>query len=464
MIYTDKRSFAKGELSPRALARQDIAAFEAGADRIENFVVEVTGGLTRSPGTRFVAEAKVGASAVVLVPFVYARGQAYVLEFGDGYVRFYMNRGRIETGGAPYEVSAPWAAYQLSALTWVQEADVLYLFHPDVPVYKLARLGHANWVLSEVRPEDGPFLDENFDETHTITASAVMGTGITLTVSGADLWDPGHVGSLMRLSEPEPDAVQPWEPARAFGVGEQVRYDGRIYEAVAATGNSGSVPPIHGEGRAWDGQAAGSVQWLYRHNGGGVVRITAVTGPRTATGDVLSRLPDSCVASGTWRWAEGAWSPRRGYPGAATFADQRLVVAGSRDRPTTFWGSVAAGNYERFEAGVEEDLAFRYTLASGQVNPIRWLVTAPVLLLGSAERVWIATGSDFEAPLSPLGVRVRPATEDGVAPVRPVIVGSAVLYLSHTGRRVMELTVDGASGGYSARDLTILADHIALTA
>ncbi len=460
MIYGNKRSFAKGELSPAALSRSDVAAFDAGACRLENFIVLVTGGITRSPGTRFVAEAKTAASKSILVPFVFSTAQAYVIEIGSGYARFYIDRGRIEVSGAPYEIATPWNGAQLRDLTWVQEADILYLFHPSHEPRKLSRFGHTDWRLSTLNPDDGPFLEDNPDQCHTVTASATSGS-TTLTASGGTVWEAGDVGSLFRLGEAEPARVQPWEPSRAYDLGDQVRFDGNIYELVTKNGDSGSVPPIHTEGRAWDGKTDNSMEWSYLHSGSGVVRITGFISPTEVTGTVLSRLPDSVSDDETWRWASGAWSAYRGYPGAATFADQRLITAATVTRPMSFWGSVGAGNYERFEGGVEADKGFSYTLASAQVNAIRWLINAPILLMGSSETVWLATGTDFEAPLSPAGVRARPATQEGSAALQPVAIGNAVIYLSRNLRRLYELTYDGPAGTYSARDLTLLSDHIA---
>ncbi len=462
MIYTDKRSFAKGELSPEAAARTDLAAHEAGARRIENFIVAVTGGVTRSPGTRFVAPAKYGDKDTILVPFVFSSLDAYVIELGDLYARFYRDHGQILQNGAPYEIVTPWSDTELRDLTWVQEADVIYLFHPDHAPRILSRSSDTSWSVSLFAPPDGPFLDENLVETTIITASAVIGSDITLSALDF-VWLPDNVGGLMRLAETEPNGVQPWEAGKSFSLTptpEQARFDGRIYRVSAKNGDAGTVPPVHDFGRSWDGRSGTGIEWEYLHSGFGIVRITEYISATQVKAEVLARLPDSVVTAGTWRWSEGAWSDRRGYPRAATFADQRLVVAGSQSRPMTFWGSVAAGNYERFEAGSEADKAFRYTLAARQLNAVRWLMNAPVLLLGARDVVWMATGRDFEAPITPDGIRARPASEDGAAPVQPLAVGNAVLFLAPDQRTLLELTVDGAAGGYTARELTLLADHI----
>ncbi len=461
MLYPDQRSFAKGELSPQAAARADLAAYDAGAARIENFIVQVTGGVTRSPGTRYVATTKHPARASILVPFVFSTRQAYMIELGDRYARFYMNGGQILSGGVPYEIETPWTDAEVGRVSWIQEADIVYLFHPDHAPRKLSRTGHTQWTLDEVALTDGPFRDENIDKLMTVQASAVTGSAITVTASH-DLFQAGHVGALFRLGETDPNGVQPWESGKSYSLDEQARFDGAIYVASAKNGDAGTVPPVHREGAAWDGRSTTGTQWTYLHDGYGRVRITGFISPRSVTAEVLTRLPDSVVSAPTWRWAEGAWSDARGYPGTATFADQRLIAAAGRDQPMTFWGSGAAGNYESFEDGPEADKSFRYTLAARQVNAIAWVVNAPVVLIGTPEAVWAATGRDFEAPVTAIDIRARPVAREGSALVPPVTEGPAVLMVSRAGTRVLELTHDGGRAGYGLRDLTILAEHISL--
>ncbi|MFM9863670.1 MAG: ubiquitin-activating E1 FCCH domain-containing protein [Micropepsaceae bacterium] len=86
-IGTVQPSFAAGELSPRMYGRTDIAKYLSGAEAIENFIVRPEGGLMRRHGTRFAGEAKFHLKASRLVPFVFSTVQAYMLEFGDEYMR-----------------------------------------------------------------------------------------------------------------------------------------------------------------------------------------------------------------------------------------------------------------------------------------------------------------------------------------------------------------------------------------
>ena len=74
----------------------------------------------------------------------------------------------------PIEVITPYSELDLSELRFVQSADVLYIIHPDHPVYKLTRLDEdgdrLDWLFAKVEFKDGPYLPLNslaptWDET-----------------------------------------------------------------------------------------------------------------------------------------------------------------------------------------------------------------------------------------------------------------------------------------------------------
>ena len=89
------QSFNKGEISPLMDFRIDQESYQMGCRTMENFYPLIYGGAERRPGTYFVAEAKDSTAKVLLVDFVFSVEQAYVLEFGNQYIRFYANSGRF---------------------------------------------------------------------------------------------------------------------------------------------------------------------------------------------------------------------------------------------------------------------------------------------------------------------------------------------------------------------------------
>ncbi len=143
-------SFNSGELSPTLRGRVDLSRYASGCRTLHNMLVLAEGPATRRPGTRFVARTKSDGVAR-LIPFEFSTVQAYVIECGAGYFRFYRDGGVIESSpGTPYEISNPYTLADLPLLRWVQSADVLYLAHPSYAPRKLSRTGHTSWTLATI--------------------------------------------------------------------------------------------------------------------------------------------------------------------------------------------------------------------------------------------------------------------------------------------------------------------------
>lgn len=144
-------NFSGGELSPYMDGRTDLSSYFHSARLAENFLFLPQGPAERRGGSRFIGEVKDSAKATRLVPFEFSTEQAYMIEAGDAYFRFYMNGGIVESSpGVPYEVTTPYLEADLAKLKWCQSADVLYLAHPNHAPRKLSRTGHTNWTLNTI--------------------------------------------------------------------------------------------------------------------------------------------------------------------------------------------------------------------------------------------------------------------------------------------------------------------------
>ena len=107
-------SFNGGELSPSIAGRVDVAKYATGCSRMENFLPTVQGPAVARPGFRFVAEVKNSAHRTWLVRFEFSASEAYQLEFGDGYIRFYANRSQaVVSGVAAYSGATAYVAGDL---------------------------------------------------------------------------------------------------------------------------------------------------------------------------------------------------------------------------------------------------------------------------------------------------------------------------------------------------------------
>jgi len=309
------------------------------------------------------------------------------------------------------EVDTPWSEANLFTVNGPQSADVLYLYHPSHPTYKLLRLGHTQWSLVEVVWEDGPYLAEN-STTTTMTASAATGLGITVTASsivginGGDGFKTTDVGRLIRITD------------------------------------------------------EGTVNW-----GWGVI----VT--RSSTTVVLVDIRRTfTVTTAETRWRLGAWSSTTGYPSGGSFYEQRQFAFNTTDQPQTLWATQTADfenhtpdsdpTADTFDGTVEDDDALDYTISADEVNAIRWMSPGEdTLVLGTTGGEWIPESAGIV--ITPSDIVVRRRTKHGSANIQPVRVGNVVLFVQKAKRKIREFGFAFEVDGFRAFDMTRLAQHIA---
>ncbi len=460
-------SFNAGEFGPELDGRVDIGKYQNACSRMENFFPLVQGPARRRGGTRFVNEVKDSADRTWLAKFEFNTEQAYVLEFGDLYVRFYTDNGILESSpGMPVEVVTPWSAADMVnddgtfALQMVQSGDILYICHPDYAPRKLSRTGATSWSISTLVPDGGPFDDYDPDETVTVYASAATGTGVTLTASSATFAST-DVGRLFYLEQKKANAITQWETAKSISAGDLRRSDGKTYKALN-TATTGNVKPTHTVGAEYDGNSG--VQWEFQDPGYGWAQITGYTSSTVVTCTVLSRLPDQTVLVGnaTTRWAFGSWGSVPGYPSHVTFFRNRLVFARARDRK--LWFSVAA-DFENFrdrdEGGlVTADMAVSLTVESDDSNQVQYLIPSDALIIGTAGGEHVCFEQTDSEPFGPSNAKIVKSSDFGSRGVQPVRVGDSILFVQRSGRKLREISFDALSDGYKSLDMSVLAPHL----
>ena len=392
-------NFTAGELSPRLDGRNDLAKYSAGCATVENMVIYPHGAAARRPGTQYVASVKTPANKTRLIPFEFSTEQTYILEFGNQYIRFYRNNGQIESGGSPYEISTPYLTAELFDIKFAQSADVMYLTHPNHQTRKLSRTGHTSWTLAAVEFTNGPYLDTNTTATTITTSAHTVGTGRTLTASAVTGINSGS-GFL------------------TTDVGRQIRF----------------------------------------RDGYGI--ITAFTSTTVVTIEILI---DMGSTSASTDWSLGSFSTTTGFPSCVSFFEQRLVFAASINNPQTVYFS-KSGDYENMDANiggtVADDDAIIYTIASNQVNAIRFLTSARTLIIGTAGGEFVVSGGGDNSPITPTNIMIKKQSNHGAANVDAISVGNATLFLQRAKRKIRELAYNFDVDGYIAPDLTILAEHI----
>lgn len=197
-------NFTAGEVTPRMKGRPDVQRYQNGAETIENGIVSVHGGVVRRDGTRYVATTKHDAARRVdLVRYVFNVDQAYLLEFGHKYVRFYTSDGArlLDDSLQPLEVSTPYSEAEVFELTRAQAGDTMFLFHPNHPTYRLRRLTAARWSLDRVPWVAEPFAEVGHSPAAKLNLSAAtVGSGRTFTTNDLTVPDAPTIGVASALN------------------------------------------------------------------------------------------------------------------------------------------------------------------------------------------------------------------------------------------------------------------------
>lgn len=496
-------TFNAGELSPLVDARSDVDKFRAGCRILENMIPRIYGPAERRPGTKYIATCD-GVARVI--PFIYSSTIAYVCLLENLRVYFYYNGGQVNDSlGRRLKVDTPYLAADLFEIQYKQSNDVMWLVHENYAPRKLSRTSANAFSLDAITFTNGPFMKRNDLRTAdgiTLAPSATTGTG-TLTASSAT-FDVGHVGALFSIIQPRVNtSVDGTMTSPTTGViGSAILVEGAFTFTTHGTWTGTVRLERSIDGTTWEKyrewtseNSDGQVQYTgneeednvqYRINvtamsantapyastaskiratltvnsstQEGICRVTAYTSTTQVSMTVLKNFAST---NADVRWLEGCWSTYRGFPRTLTFFENRCVYAGSTYQPQTVWFS-AVDDFEDFEECTKDDSAFSLTMSSDTRNAIQWIAAAESILVGttgSEWRIWSDNG-----PLTPTSFNFKPQTERGSKALQALPCGDAVLFVDFVGRKVRELTFDGAEKyKFVSPDLTALAEHITKT-
>jgi len=399
-------------------------------------------------------------------------GQAYMLELYSWNV--------VQSGYATISLSGPGFAKAPVPASMLKKRDVV------APLPELASV--IKWP---------PMLDENVSPT-TVALSHTTGIGRTLTAS-ADTFTAGHVGSFWEvghfrdtlsaelLFDPaagpaqnktsselrvkgrwdflttgiwqgavyieEKTAAGTWEPIHKWtGVNDRNLTASAIVEQetilrLRATGISASAAA----GVAKPRFVLESVESLVL----GLVKITAVTTPKTATVDIISAAHSTELTN---NWSEGAWSNERGFPRAVCLhSDGRLWFAGTRTEPQKLWGSVV-DDFLNFRRGVQADSPITIQIRAQEANPILWLASQRGMIIGTQAEEWLLDSGD--EGLKPDNAVVERRSRYGSEPFQALMAGSVVLFIQRGGQVLAEYVYQFEEQNYVAPDVSKLVGHL----
>jgi hypothetical protein len=458
---TDSRpfqnAFSSGEIDPLLHARTDFQRYQTGLAKCQGYLPLRQGGFTRAPGTIF-RGTTLNDQRARRVPFEFAANDALTLEFTNHRMRVWRYGSLVMNGGVPYELATPYSESDLPNLDWAQDRDVIYMVDGRQPMQKLSRIALDNWTITAAPLNSGPFRVQNLDQASTIQCSA-QGGFVTLTASGG-LFSSNWVGSLIRLVPDNFSTVPLWVGNASAVVGQRVYFDEKIY-VLTAGDNTGANPPTHESGRRRT-DVSRPTEWEFETSFVGIVQVTGFISANQVTALVIQRVPQPCVDQPTYRWAEGAWSARFGYPACIEMHDgQRLWAARTPSEPRTVWASTA-GDYLDFAPSVEADGSFAYSIAGTQTqNSIEWLKRGKKgIFIGALGEVVRGFSIERGKAIGPTTFDTEPVSDDGAAPTAPIRGYGYPIYITKGGQKLLEMRYAFEEDGTDPVELSLPSQHL----
>ena len=483
-------TFAKGEWSPLLEGRPDLAGYAEAGKELTNWLLIRQGGVTRRPGLRYVREVKRSDKDTILFPFEYSVDDAYVIEVGETYKRFYKNRANILafSGGPPVEVVTPYLEAQLRSVHFTQSADVMWLFHTNYQQRRLSRVSDTNWSLSPItyKPPPSFEVDTDISGGATLTPGAVTGTSVVFTASGAVFLE-GDVGRLIIYGASRAvitgfgasagDTTSPNDHVRADilddfpdtvpPVGPDVLTGWKLRLSPQATLDPDKKEPVGSQVTLVAGtptfRAADLGKYIVIY--GGLIKITKFDSVTQVKGDLMSVMSvtdanPAAAPAGAWTLEEASWSGTHGFPRTGEFSQGRLVQASTQAQPTTFWMS-ASDDFDSYAIGTKADNAIEYTITSRKVNRIEWIADHSSLFLGTAGAEFKAESGKSDEPFGGDVIPVVKSTSrEGSAPVQSIIIGGRLLFLDRSRKKIFDVAFNIEEDAFKASEVTSAAEHI----
>lgn len=415
-------SFSAGILDDNLSARVDLAKYSSGCRELENFIVQPSGGVYRRPGLKLIAIPFAVGVIGRLIPFQFNVEQVYILLFVPNLIYIFADKDYVRSGGIIVTVATPYVAADINALQVVQDADVLFITHPNYAPRRFERLTATSFQLVTI-DFSTPTQDPPTGFTSVWSGSAGSRT-IEYAVTAVSV--TGEESTVVTASLTNGKAEKEW-----------------------AVGNYVTL--------SWTAPGTGADHYtLYKKKQGIYGYIGTVRGATTLIDDNFAPVLTDSIPT--------QYNPFSGadeYPSCVALHQQRIWFGNSNNGPQTLWASrvgiFSSMNYsEIFRA----DDSIELTLYSNQINEIQWMVSfGGELLIGSAGAEWRISSTD-EGAIAPNSVLSKKISDWGSKNIQPVVIGSAVLYVERKGAKIHDLVYSDQIRGYSSSNLSVLVPSL----
>jgi hypothetical protein len=507
-------SFEFGEISPRLLARVDLAAYSKATKTEENAYSLVHGGATKRRGTMYVGAVKTEAQAGRLIPFVYSTSRKFVLVFNGGKIQFLKDRAYVETSpGTRYELTVPYTEAELEDVQYAQSGNTMYLVHPNYFPKLLQRVSDTSWTLTDIPFTYNAVSDVTFSnafitfkiingsdvfqegEYFTIATTAGAITTITGPVNGLTVKTPVTVATTENLAAltglltidgrvlVAGDRVLVKDQTTAADDGIYVAAAGAWTRATdmdtAAECNGAYVQVIDGTVNSdnyWKQTATIATLGTTAHvwveasavGNGQIAGVASMPGSTTTetwtiTCTFSSSARQEWSVTGSVSGDAIAYWKADNYPQTVSFFEQRLFFGGSTQFPQHIWGS-AAGDYLNFTVGNKDSDGVIVQIAGNDYNAITHMVSARSLMPLTTSTEFSMAGPNNFAISGISSNVIKDHTRNGSNNVKPLRIGREVAFLQRDGKKMRAISYSVTEDANVAPDITIFAEHLTRSA
>lgn len=479
MAAAIQRSFAGGELSQSLGARADLVKYQTGTALQRNAVTCPDGGVANRPGSYFVAKTKLLEIGVGLYAYAPVRliewqfntaDQSYILEMGPEYIRFHQNGAPVRVSSVAawsavtayeagdlvsrlsvnyycvadntneqppnvaywyaleddiFEVPTEFSAEDVEELQYSQQGDLMSFVHKDHRPSDLVRTAHTGWVLTSATlfGAINYYWMTAVPAPTGITHNKTIGAGITYMIAAVtedgEEGNSGGIGSSDLPSSGAPTIISWNAVTGAFG-----------YNIYRIDGNGLGLLGFTVATQFYDYAALTDLSDLPR-----VARPEFTTDPIIFTG----------------------------FPSVIANFQQRRFVANLYPYLYDVWGSRVGvqTNFDKKRPALA-DSSLRFQVMGRYVSEVRHIVDLGVLMVFTAEGEAVIKG-DANGVVRPGEAHPDFKSYNGASKLRPLVVGSAALYVQDSGSSIRSAGFDIAAGGrdgYIDSDLSAMASHL----
>lgn len=406
----------------------------------------LNGGIRKRGGTQVIAQT---AGAVRILPFTLSHSQAFILVFKPNQIDILDPEGLLIKS-----LTTPYTATDIKELNYCQNRHQFYIAHPKHPL-KWLRTSEdlTNWSIDDFQYAVPPLEEIDTPSIAVKPSEKATGKKAILTASLYEAYDNTKrylVGDVCWYVMP---------------VGRIYFRAIRITQGNVPTGGTldatGPIPDpnwgVTSVSQADAFTAADVNKFAFINEG--IIRIDEFISKSEVRGEILLKLSTDIEAiANSWTFKQDIFTSNLGYPKAVTMYQQRLVLGGTTSYPNYVWFS-RVGDVTNFLPTVSDGDSFTVSASSDQLSNVLHLAQSRGVVVftgGSEQSISAAT------TLSPTNANIVESTAYGITEnIRPIKVGSELLFVQKSGERLRSLIYDYSVDSLVSNELTVLASHIA---